>query len=73
MDFCVQAELSLSQKKVCNELSRLKGDEVEDDVPDASLSLAATLQVPLLFSCGVNLSKDFHRVSHHIVKGHKNI
>ncbi|XP_026218608.1 rab GTPase-binding effector protein 2 [Anabas testudineus] len=38
------AELSLSQKKMCNELSRLKGDEVEDDVPDSSLSLTAALQ-----------------------------
>ncbi|CAB1444669.1 unnamed protein product [Pleuronectes platessa] len=36
------AELSFSQRKMCNELSRLKGDEVEDDVPDPSLQ--ATLQ-----------------------------
>ncbi|XP_067334359.1 rab GTPase-binding effector protein 2 isoform X2 [Channa argus] len=31
------AELSLSQRKMCSELSRLKGDEVEDDVVDSSL------------------------------------
>ncbi|XP_060946089.1 rab GTPase-binding effector protein 2 [Limanda limanda] len=36
------AELSFSQRKMCNELSRLKGDEVEDEVPDPSLQ--ATLQ-----------------------------
>ncbi|KAK2833693.1 hypothetical protein Q5P01_017582 [Channa striata] len=35
------AELSLSQRKMCSELSRLKGEEVED-VPDSSLP--ATLQ-----------------------------
>ncbi|XP_034449953.1 rab GTPase-binding effector protein 2 [Hippoglossus hippoglossus] len=36
------AELSFSQRKMCNELSRLKGDEVEDEVADPSLQ--ATLQ-----------------------------
>ena len=42
----LQAELSFSQRKMCNELSRLKGDEVEDEAPDSSLQ--ATLQVPSL-------------------------
>uniref|UniRef100_A0A8C2WXS4 Rab GTPase-binding effector protein 2 n=1 Tax=Cyclopterus lumpus TaxID=8103 RepID=A0A8C2WXS4_CYCLU len=32
------AELSFSQRKVCSELSRLKGEEVEDEGPDSSLS-----------------------------------
>lgn len=27
----MQTELSLSQKRVCNELSRLKGEELEDN------------------------------------------
>ncbi|XP_069381200.1 rab GTPase-binding effector protein 2 [Paralichthys olivaceus] len=36
------AELSFSQRKMCNELSRLKGEEVEDEGPDSSLQ--ATLQ-----------------------------
>lgn len=44
---CVQAELSFSQRKMCSELSRLKGDEVEEE-PDSSLSIPATLQVRLL-------------------------
>ncbi|XP_034394557.1 rab GTPase-binding effector protein 2 isoform X2 [Cyclopterus lumpus] len=38
------AELSFSQRKVCSELSRLKGEEVEDEGPDSSLSFPATLQ-----------------------------
>ncbi|XP_042361126.1 rab GTPase-binding effector protein 2 [Plectropomus leopardus] len=38
------AELSFSQRRVCNELSRLKGEEVEDDQPDSSSSFSATLQ-----------------------------
>ncbi|XP_039980115.1 rab GTPase-binding effector protein 2 [Xiphias gladius] len=38
------AELSLSQRKMCSELSRLKGEEVEDEVPDSSSSFPATLQ-----------------------------
>uniref|UniRef100_A0A3B5A274 Rab GTPase-binding effector protein 2 n=1 Tax=Stegastes partitus TaxID=144197 RepID=A0A3B5A274_9TELE len=37
------AELSMSQRKMCSELSRLKGEEVEEDVPDSSSSLSATL------------------------------
>ncbi|XP_059204213.1 rab GTPase-binding effector protein 2 [Centropristis striata] len=37
------AELSFSQRKVCSELSRLKGEEVEDEGPD-SRSFPATLQ-----------------------------
>lgn len=37
------AELSLSQRKMCSELSRLKGEETEEDVPDTSSSLPATL------------------------------
>lgn len=31
------AELSFSQRKMCNELSRLKGEEVEDEGPESSL------------------------------------
>lgn len=51
--FSVQAQLSVSQRKMCNELSRLKGEEVEEveeDVPDGGASLQAALQVlrPLL-------------------------
>ncbi|XP_071330186.1 rab GTPase-binding effector protein 2 [Trachinotus anak] len=38
------AELSLSQRKVCSELCRLKGEEVEDEVPDSGSSFPATLQ-----------------------------
>ncbi|XP_054463707.1 rab GTPase-binding effector protein 2 isoform X2 [Anoplopoma fimbria] len=38
------AELSFSQRKVCSELSRLKGEEVEDEGPDSSSSFPATLQ-----------------------------
>uniref|UniRef100_A0A3Q4G4L7 Rab GTPase-binding effector protein 2 n=1 Tax=Neolamprologus brichardi TaxID=32507 RepID=A0A3Q4G4L7_NEOBR len=34
------AELSLSQRKMCNELSRLKGEEVEEDVPDTGSSFS---------------------------------
>lgn len=37
------AELSLSQRKMCNELSRLKGEEVEEDVPDTGSSFSAAL------------------------------
>ncbi|XP_029944521.1 rab GTPase-binding effector protein 2 [Salarias fasciatus] len=40
------AELSMSQRKVCSELSRLKGEEVEDDVPDANTSLSSPLHGP---------------------------
>lgn len=32
------AELSLSQRKMCSELSRLKGEEAEEDVADATLA-----------------------------------
>ncbi|XP_071389453.1 rab GTPase-binding effector protein 2 [Centroberyx affinis] len=38
------AELSLSQRKMCSELSRLKGEEIEDEGPDTSAALPATLQ-----------------------------
>ncbi|XP_070704748.1 rab GTPase-binding effector protein 2 [Pempheris klunzingeri] len=38
------AELSFSQRKMCNELSRLKGEEVEDEGPESSSSFPATLQ-----------------------------
>ncbi|XP_041812135.1 rab GTPase-binding effector protein 2 isoform X1 [Chelmon rostratus] len=38
------AELSFSQRKMCSELSRLKGEEVEDEGPESSSSLPATLQ-----------------------------
>uniref|UniRef100_A0A665TWN0 Rab GTPase-binding effector protein 2 n=1 Tax=Echeneis naucrates TaxID=173247 RepID=A0A665TWN0_ECHNA len=38
------AELSFSQRKMCSELCRLKGQEVEDEVPDSSSSFPATLQ-----------------------------
>lgn len=38
------AELSLSQRKMCSELCRLKGEEVEDEAPDSSSSFPATLQ-----------------------------
>ncbi|KAM8845753.1 rab GTPase-binding effector protein 2 isoform 2-T2 [Spinachia spinachia] len=38
------AELSFSQRKVCSELSRLKGEAVELDGPDCSSSLPPTLQ-----------------------------
>ncbi|XP_068434965.1 rab GTPase-binding effector protein 2 [Clinocottus analis] len=38
------AELSFSQRKVCTELSRLKGEEVEDEEPESSSSFPATLQ-----------------------------
>ncbi|XP_037332158.2 rab GTPase-binding effector protein 2 [Pungitius pungitius] len=38
------AELSFSQRKVCSELSRLKGEEVEHEAPDSSSSFPATLQ-----------------------------
>lgn len=44
----VQAELSLSQRKMCNELSRLKGEEVEEDVPDTGSSFSAALHVQSL-------------------------
>lgn len=40
------AELSMSQRKVCSELSRLKGEEVEEDVPDANTSLSSPLHGP---------------------------
>lgn len=54
----VQAELSLSQRKMCNELSRLKGEEVEEDVPDTGSSFSAALHVQSLsFYCLVCCSK----------------
>uniref|UniRef100_A0A3P9M7D6 Rab GTPase-binding effector protein 2 n=1 Tax=Oryzias latipes TaxID=8090 RepID=A0A3P9M7D6_ORYLA len=37
------AELSLSQRKMCSDLSRLKGEEVEESISDTSSSLSATL------------------------------
>uniref|UniRef100_A0A8C7Z2C3 Rab GTPase-binding effector protein 2 n=1 Tax=Oryzias sinensis TaxID=183150 RepID=A0A8C7Z2C3_9TELE len=37
------AELSLSQRKMCSDLSRLKGEEVEESIADTSSSLSATL------------------------------
>ncbi|XP_030262322.1 rab GTPase-binding effector protein 2-like [Sparus aurata] len=37
------AELSFSQRKMCSELSRLKGEEVEDEAPESS-SFPTTLQ-----------------------------
>ncbi|XP_013862335.1 rab GTPase-binding effector protein 2 [Austrofundulus limnaeus] len=37
------AELSLSQRKMCSDLSKLKGEEVEEDVADTSSSFSATL------------------------------
>ncbi|XP_035510740.1 rab GTPase-binding effector protein 2 [Morone saxatilis] len=38
------AELSFSQRKMCSELSRLKGEEVEDEGPESSSSFPPTLQ-----------------------------
>lgn len=38
------AELSLSQRKMCGELSRLKGEEVEEEDMEASSLIPATLQ-----------------------------
>ncbi|XP_034568027.1 rab GTPase-binding effector protein 2 [Notolabrus celidotus] len=38
------AELSLSQRKMCSDLSRLKGEEVEEDEADSSLAFTASLQ-----------------------------
>lgn len=38
------AELSFSQRKMCSELSRLKGEEVEDEGPESTSSFPATLQ-----------------------------
>ncbi|KAE8283036.1 Rab GTPase-binding effector protein 2 Rabaptin-5beta [Larimichthys crocea] len=38
------AELSFSQRKMCSELSRLKGEEVKDEGPESSSSFPATLQ-----------------------------
>ncbi|KAG7505093.1 rab GTPase-binding effector protein 2 [Solea senegalensis] len=37
------AEFSFSQRKMCNELSRLRGEKVED-IPDSSAAFTATLQ-----------------------------
>ncbi|XP_037545479.1 rab GTPase-binding effector protein 2 [Nematolebias whitei] len=37
------AELSLSQRKMCSDLSKLKGEEVDGDEPDTSSSFSATL------------------------------
>ncbi|KAA8584938.1 hypothetical protein FQN60_003632 [Etheostoma spectabile] len=63
------AELSFSQRKVCSELSRLKGEEVDDEGPESSSSFPATLQIVnlreqldtrteenALFVCAVQLS-----------------
>lgn len=44
----VQTELSLSQRKMCCELSKLKGEEAEEEAAEASSSLSA-LQVRLPF------------------------
>lgn len=38
------AELSFSQRKMCSELSRLKGEEVDDEGPESSSSFPAALQ-----------------------------
>uniref|UniRef100_A0A8D3ABR5 Rab GTPase-binding effector protein 2 n=2 Tax=Scophthalmus maximus TaxID=52904 RepID=A0A8D3ABR5_SCOMX len=38
------AEFSFSQRKMCNELSRLKGEDVEDELLDSGSSFPATLQ-----------------------------
>ncbi|TKS91781.1 Rab GTPase-binding effector protein 2 MP13 protein [Collichthys lucidus] len=38
------AELSFSQRKMCSELSRLKGEEVKDEGPESSSTFPATLQ-----------------------------
>ncbi|KAM9843102.1 LOW QUALITY PROTEIN: rab GTPase-binding effector protein 2 [Aulostomus maculatus] len=38
------AELSFSQRKMCSELSRLKGEEVDDEALDRSSSFPLTLQ-----------------------------
>ncbi|CAJ1076903.1 rab GTPase-binding effector protein 2 [Xyrichtys novacula] len=38
------AELSLSQRRMCSDLSRLRGEEVEDEGVDSSSALAASLQ-----------------------------
>ncbi|KAK0132514.1 Rab GTPase-binding effector protein 2 [Merluccius polli] len=38
------AELSLSQRRVCGELSRLKGEEVEEEAPGTSTTFPATQQ-----------------------------
>ncbi|KAG7505094.1 rab GTPase-binding effector protein 2 [Solea senegalensis] len=40
------AEFSFSQRKMCNELSRLRGEKVED-IPDSSAAFTATLQTHL--------------------------
>ncbi|CAN9505735.1 unnamed protein product [Ophioblennius macclurei] len=40
------AELSMSQRKVCNELCRLKGEEVVEDESDANTSLSSSLHGP---------------------------
>ncbi|XP_041672598.1 rab GTPase-binding effector protein 2 [Cheilinus undulatus] len=38
------AELSLSQRRMCSDLSRLKGEEVEEEGADSSSALTASLQ-----------------------------
>ncbi|XP_034045697.1 rab GTPase-binding effector protein 2 [Thalassophryne amazonica] len=38
------ADLSLSQRRMCSELSRLKGEEVKEEEPDSSIPFQATLQ-----------------------------
>uniref|UniRef100_A0A8C6K9S4 Rab GTPase-binding effector protein 2 n=1 Tax=Nothobranchius furzeri TaxID=105023 RepID=A0A8C6K9S4_NOTFU len=40
------SELSLSQRKMCSELSRLKGEEAEESVSESSSSFSATLHGP---------------------------
>ena len=53
MCLCSQAELSLSQRRVCNELSRLKGEEIEEMVGagDTNTPLGPTLQVQYVCIC----------------------
>lgn len=58
MCLCSQAELSLSQRRVCNELSRLKGEEIEEMVGagDTNTPLGPTLQVQ--FVCVYSYSQE---------------
>lgn len=48
-NLCVQAELSFSQRKMCSELSRLKGEEGEQEEPESSSLLLSPLQVCFWF------------------------
>lgn len=45
----VQAELSLSQRKMCCELSRLKGEDIDERLLDPRSSISDTQQVNLPF------------------------